>query len=121
MIKRTRIRLLKTVWAYAYLIIPPQSADRLRTIRTLLDQEHRHAESSGRVWGGRVLHEPGNTFILIVSDSPVQNREVNRHIETQLTALQATFGVTLPMSVADDGAVRSPRRSQPKRSMVHQP
>jgi len=121
MIKRTRIRLLKTVWAYAYLIIPPQSQDRLRAIRTLLDHEHRNAESSGRVWGGRVLHEPGNTYILIVSDNPLQDREVNRHIEAKLTELKATFGITVPMSVADDAAVRSPRSSPRKQSRGRRP
>ena len=117
MIKRTRTRLLKTVWVYAYRIVPPQRADRLRTIRALLDDEHRNAERRARVWGGRVLHEPGNTYILVVSDSPLQNREVNHQIEAKLKALKATFGITVPMSIADDAAVPSPRSSQPGRSI----
>ena len=116
MVKRTHYRLLKTVWAYAYQIVPPQGEDRLRTIRTLLDHEHWDAERGARVWAGRVLPGRWNTCILVVSDSPRQNREVNRRLEAKLKELDATFGITAPMSVADAAAGR-PRRGQLGRSI----
>jgi hypothetical protein len=117
MVKRTRNRLVKTVWAYAYQIVPPQSEDRLRRIRTLLDQEHWNAERRARVWAGRVLHGRGNTYILVVSDSPRQTREVNRRLEAKLKDLKATFGITASMSVTDAPATPPPRSGQLGRSI----
>jgi hypothetical protein len=117
MVKRTRIRLVKTVWAYAYLILPRQSEDRLRRIRTLLDEEHWSAERGARVWTGRVLQGRRNTDILVVTDSPRQDREVNRRLEGQLEELNAAFWLTAPMSVADDAAAPRSRRGQPGRSL----
>jgi hypothetical protein len=117
MAKGTHNRLPKTLWAYAYQIGPPQSERRLRTIRTLLDHEHSNASRGARVWAGRVLHERGNTYILIVSDSPRQNREVNRRLEANLKELKTTFGITAPMSVADDTTVPPLRSGQPRQGI----
>jgi hypothetical protein len=95
----------KTVWAYAYQILPPQGAERLHAITTLLDHAHTEAERDARTWTGRVVVEEQITHILIVSDSPEQNHEVNRRLEAKLEELNAGFSITVPIAVADDTAV----------------
>jgi hypothetical protein len=95
----------KTVWAYAYQILPPQPAARLHSIKTLLDHAHTEAQRDARTWTGRVVVEEQVTHILIVSDSPEQNHEVNRRLEAKLQELNAGFSITVPIAVADDTGI----------------
>jgi crotonobetainyl-CoA:carnitine CoA-transferase CaiB-like acyl-CoA transferase len=90
------------VWAYAYQILPPQPAARLHSIKTLLDHAHTEARRDARTWTGRVVVEDQVTHILIVSDSPEQNHEVNRRLEAKLQELNAGFSITVPVAVAED-------------------
>ncbi len=92
----------KGLWAYAYDVALPDKEDRLQTIQDLLDQEHVEAKEGARTWAGRVVVEPQVTRILVVSDSPAQDRAVNRRIEAELDLLEATFEMTVPLAVADD-------------------
>lgn len=98
----------KTVWAYAYQILPPQPAARLHAIRTLLDHAHTEAQRGERTWTGRVVVEDQITHILIVSDSPEQNHEANRRLEAKLQELNAGFSITVPIAVVDEGVVPQP-------------
>ncbi len=98
----------KTVWAYAYQILPPQPAARLHVIRTLLDHAHTEAQRGERTWSGRVVVEDQITHILIVSDSPEQNHEANRRLEAKLQELNAGFSITVPIAVVDEGVVPQP-------------
>jgi hypothetical protein len=93
-----------TVWTYAYQIVPPQAEGRLGTIKSLLDLEHSDARRGKRTWVGRVVLEEQITHILVVSDSPEQNRDVNRRLEAELKQLNVGFSMTLPMTVTDDPA-----------------
>jgi hypothetical protein len=95
----------KTIWAYAYQILPPQGAKRLHAIKTLLDHSHTEAQRDARTWTGRVVVEEQITHILIVSDSPEQNHEANRRLEAKLQELNAGFTITVPVAVADDAEV----------------
>jgi hypothetical protein len=95
----------KPVWAYAYQILPPQAEDRLHMIKTLLDQENADAQRAARTWAGRVVVEQQVTHILVVSDSPEQNHDVNRRLEAQLKDLNAGFSLTVPIAVANERAV----------------
>lgn len=101
------------MWAYAYEIVPPQPEERLRAIKTLLDQEHSDARRGARAWAGRLVLEPLVTHILVVTDSPEPNREVNRKLEAELLQLQAGFSVTTPLAVEDTSTATAPER--PKR------
>ena len=113
MVRKKRSVPPKTIWAYAYQILPPQAADRLRTIETLLDHAHADAQRGGRTWTGRVVLGEHVTQILIVSDSPEQNHDVNRRLEAELNALQARFSITVPLAVEDDAPpVSSPSSPQ---------
>jgi hypothetical protein len=92
----------KAVWAYAYQIVPPQPEDRLHAIRGLLDREAMDARTRARTWEGRLVAEEHVTHILIVSDSPEQDLEVNHKVEAELRNLEAGYSVTVPMAVKGD-------------------
>jgi len=85
------------VWAYAYLIVPPQSKRRLETIRDLLDYAHAAARTAGRNWASRLVLERRATRILIVSDSHDQEREVDEAMAAELERQQMSFTRTPPM------------------------
>lgn len=84
----------KSIWAYAYQLSPPQPAERLRSIQPLLDNEQIGARRSGRTWTGRVVPEERITHILVVSDSPEQDHEGNRRLESELKELKAKFSIS---------------------------
>lgn len=90
------------MWAYAYQIDPPQTQDRLDAIKALLDQEQQDARRSARTWQSRLVAEEHVTHILVVSDSPAQDLEVNRRVEGALRALEMGFSLTTPMPVEDE-------------------
>lgn len=92
----------RAVWAYAYEIMPPQTQDRLDAIKALLDQEEEEARTGARTWQSRLVAEEHVTHILVVSDSPTQDLEVNRRVEAALRALDMGFSVTAPMPVEDE-------------------
>jgi hypothetical protein len=102
--ERARRSSAKTLWAYAYEIVPPQADDQLNAIRTLLEKEHADAGQGARTWTGKLVSEQRVTHLLVVSDSSDQSREVNRRLEGRLTQLRAGFSVTLPMALADEEA-----------------
>ena len=104
----------RTVWAYAYQIVPPQPEDRLHSLRTLLDQERTDALSGARTWDGRLVTEQQVTHILIVSDSPELDLEANRHLEAELRKLKAGFAITAPLAACDERAVPAARNITPE-------
>ncbi len=92
------------LWIYAYDITLPDRTSHFRSVQELLDREHHEANVNARTWSGRVVAEPPETKILIVADSPAQNREVNRSLEAELRGLGATFTVSTPMPIMEDTA-----------------
>ena len=92
----------KAVWAYAYAIVPPQTQHRLDAIQALLEQHQEDARSSARTWQSRLVAEEHVTHILVVSDSPAQDLEVNRRVEGALRDMGMGFSVTAPMPVEDE-------------------
>ena len=87
----------KPLWAYVYQLLPPQLAERLRTIQPLLDDEQLDARRTGRTWAGRVVPEERITHILVVSDSPEQNEGSNEKLESELDELKTKFSVSAPL------------------------
>lgn len=92
----------KPIWAYAYEIIPPQPEERFRPVKTMLDREHEEAVRGARTWVGSLVVERQLTHILVLSDSPEQDLQINRALEAKLTELKANYSVTAPMRVAED-------------------
>jgi len=97
---------VKSLWAYAYEIVPPQPSRRLGTIRTLLKNETAAAARGGtRTWSGRLVLERRATHILIVSDDARgRDHPINRRLEAELERLHAAFSVTEPLAVAGHAA-----------------
>ncbi len=92
------------VWAYAYQITPPQPKRRLDTIQAVLDHEHEVARQEARCWAGRLVLERRVTRILIVSDSPDQEREVDQRLEGEVRRLHATLIRTESVEIPADPA-----------------
>jgi len=95
---------LKPAWAYAYQIVPPQREDRLRAVKALLDYERARARAEERTWEGRLVLEQQVTHILVVTDNPDQEMDVNRRLEAKLRDAETAFALTVPMAVADEPA-----------------
>jgi len=104
----------QTIWAYSYEFIPPQPEVRLRAVKALLDQEHLEATGGARKWEGRLLVAHEVTHILVVSDSPDQDRDVNRRLSAALRSLDAGYSMTVPLAVLDETTV--PSEPTPSRS-----
>ena len=93
---------MRSLWAYAYQIVPPQPAKRLGEIKALLEHENSTTRSGPRIWAGRLVLERWSTRILVVSDGPEQNRGIDHHLAAELKRLNATFSLTEPMAIAGD-------------------
>lgn len=111
---------LEPAWAYAYQIVPPQTENRLRAVKALLDDERARARDEERTWEGRLVLEQHVTHILVVTDNPDQEMDVNRRLEAELRNAETAFALTVPMAVADepvsppvDPTPVSPRPPQP--------
>jgi hypothetical protein len=98
--KKTGRRVRRTLWAYDYAIVPPQEEEQLDRLRRILEVAHTAARRAARTWTGRVVREQQVTHILVVSDSPDQDRGVNRRLEGLLNQANASFSLTAPMAVA---------------------
>lgn len=92
----------KSVWAYAYRIEPPRTPNRLGPVAAILEREQKNAGAGSRTWQGRLVSEEHVTHILVVSDSPAQDLEVNRRLEAAFRAMDLGFTLTAPLPVADE-------------------
>jgi hypothetical protein len=91
-------------WAYGYEISPPMTPERLAIIERLLEEEHSIARLETRTWQARFVTEEQVTHVLVVSDSPDQQRDINRRLEEELGKLQAAFSLTPATLVPAGGA-----------------
>ena len=90
---------MRELWAYAYRVVPPPPQDGLGQIRKLLESENASAFEHARAWAAQLILEQRSTQILVVSDSPAQNRAVNHRLETELQRLEAHYRVTNPIAI----------------------
>ena len=98
-----------TLWAYAYEVLPPRPSSEWSALRALLDEEHAAAEREGRRWTGKLVYKQLVTHLLVVSDHPDQDRDINRRVEKCLTGISPGFAVTAPKALA----VEEPRPPKP--------
>lgn len=101
--------IVQQLWAYAYRVVPPPPKDGLGQIRKLLESENAIAFEHARAWAAQLILEQRSTQILVVSDTPAQNRAVNHRLETELQRLDAHYRVTDPIAIRGpqlDAAVR---------------
>jgi len=99
-VAEARSRPRRIIWAYAYQIVPLQTRSRLRAVSALLEREHSTARRGSRTWVGRVIVGAQKTRILIVSDSLLRSRRVNRKLEAELKRLKVIFSSTKPVALA---------------------
>ena len=104
---------MRQLWAYAYRVVPPPPQDGLGQIRKLLDSENAFAFEHARAGAAQLILEQRSTQILVVADSPAQNRAVNHRLETALQQLAAHYSVTDPIAIRDPAAARAPDRPTP--------
>lgn len=93
----------RVIWAYTYRLTPPQSASRLRKVKAMLVEEHREAVLREGTFEGRMVVDERVAHILVLSDSPDLDRDVNKRLEAELRAIDSGFAVTVPFAVDGDG------------------
>jgi hypothetical protein len=94
----------KTIWAYAYALLPPQPESRMRSVQAVLTRAHLDAQDAARTWEGRFVREQHVTHILVVSDSPAEDGELNARLESGMRKVEAGFSRTAPLIVLDEPA-----------------
>jgi hypothetical protein len=92
-------------------------------LRDLLDHENAAAFEQARAWAAQLVLEQRSTQILVVADSPAQNRPVNHRLESELQRLHAEYRLTDPIAIrgpsTDETAPnRTPARSTRSSSTV---
>lgn len=92
----------RTLWAYTYRLDPPQSVLSLKAVRALLEREHTAAHDREGTWEGRLVVDDRISHILVLSDSPELDGDVNRRLETELRALDGGFALTVPMAISGE-------------------
>lgn len=88
-----------TLWAYAYEVVPPQPSAEWAALRALLDAEHATAEREGHRWTGKLVYKQLVTHLLVVSDHPDQDRDINRRVEEWLKLVSPAFSITAPKAL----------------------
>jgi len=80
-------------------------------IRELLDSENAQAFEQARAWAAQLILEQRSTQILVVSDSPARNRDVNHRLESELRRIEAQYRVTDPIAIRGPESERRPTRT----------
>jgi hypothetical protein len=96
------------VWAYGYAFAPPIARHRVGPMEALLDDGHEQARLAARIWEGRLIDGDDVTHILVVSDRPDQDLEVNRLLEAELSRLEAPFAITAAIAIGGDSGPGRP-------------
>lgn len=89
------------LWAYTYRLVPPLPTERLRAVRALLAHERKSAKARDGIWQGRMVSDDRISHILVLSDSPDLDDDINRRLAAALQALDASFAITIPLAVGD--------------------
>ncbi|HET9439398.1 MAG TPA: hypothetical protein VFO52_04480 [Longimicrobiales bacterium] len=91
----------RTLWAYGYEMIAQHAEDRMAEIRDLLNRQNAEAARDGRKWTARLVARRV-MHVMIVSTSPELDLDINRKLETELTALGVQYLTTAPMRVSEE-------------------
>lgn len=89
----------ESLWAYAYQLLPTRSTDLVRAIADLVNRENTDARGSAHTWRARLVTEPQVTHVLVLSDTPERDRDMNRRLEARLRELDVRFTVSVPMRI----------------------
>ncbi|TVP59481.1 MAG: hypothetical protein EA351_01505 [Gemmatimonadales bacterium] len=92
----------RDIWTYGYVLVPPVARDRMGPMEVLLKNGHESADLSKLTWEGRLINGDDITHILVVSDRPDRDLEINRLLEAELSRLEAPFAITEVIAVGDN-------------------
>lgn len=92
----------KSLWAYGYELAPPVARARIGGLQAVLDAGHSEAALTTAIWEGRFINGDRITHILVVSDSPAQDADINRRLEAELRRLDAGYSVSVSLEVVPD-------------------
>jgi hypothetical protein len=93
-------RVRKTaMWAYGYAFVPPISRHRIGPMEALLADGHEKARLAALTWEGRLINGDDITHLLVVSDRPDQDLEINHLLEAEMDRLGAPFTITPALSI----------------------
>jgi hypothetical protein len=98
----------RDIWTYGYVLVPPIARDRMGPMEALLEGGHTKARLAALTWEGRLVNGDDITHILVVSDRPDQDLEINQQLEAELNRLEAPFAITVAVAV---GGYPSPGRA----------
>lgn len=90
------------VWAYGYVFTPPIARQRMGPVEALLNDGRAKARLAAHTWEGRLINGDDVTHILVISDRPDQDLEVNELLEAELDRLGAPFAITEAVQVGGD-------------------
>jgi hypothetical protein len=99
---------VRTLWLYAYQIVPPLPARRLGPLRSLLREEMGAARQDARVWSGRLVLDRRATHILIVSGTVGRDDAINLRLDNELKRLEAPYCRTAPLAVLEPAGGEAP-------------
>ncbi len=91
----------REIWTYGYVLLPPISRDRMGPMKVLLENGHRQATLSALIWEGRLINGDDITHILVVSDRPDQDLEINHSLAAELSRLEAPYAITRAMALGE--------------------
>lgn len=97
------------LWAYAYLLVPPQSGALLIELQHALNDENAARDPHGNEWNGRIVPSPDATSILVVTSHAGQARPVNAVLSGILQHSHTTYELTTPMAIDNRPATAAPR------------
>jgi hypothetical protein len=103
----------RAIWIYGYALIPPIARDRMGPMKALLDDGHAKARLATLIWEGRLINGDDVTHILVVSDRPDQDLEVNQRLEAELNRLETSFAITLSVAIGAGSAPGDSGREPP--------
>jgi hypothetical protein len=89
------------IWTYGYVFTPPIARNRIGPIEALLVHGGSRARLDSHIWEGRLVNGVVITHILVVSDSPAQDLEVNELLAAELDRLEAPFVLTASIEMGD--------------------
>jgi hypothetical protein len=88
-----------SIWTYGYALTPPVPRDRMGPVKSLLADGQAEARLDALIWEGRLINGADITHILVVSDRPDQDLDINHRVEAELRRLDAPFSLTRAISL----------------------
>jgi len=101
----------RAMWAYGYAFTPPIALHRIGPMEALVEGGNEKARLAALTWEGRLINGDHITHLLVVSDRPDQDLEINQLLEAEMGRLEAPFTITASLAIGgnpDPGPMPGP-------------